>query len=49
MTCPPREDALHPFQVVDIEFAYGVVVLDALNPLDAVLFDEVDAVGDRIA
>lgn len=49
MACPAREYGFHSLQVLDIEFANGVVMLDALDPVQAKLLDEVYSVGDQVS
>jgi hypothetical protein len=49
MACPAREYRFHSLQVLDIEFANGVVMLDALDPVQAKLLDEVYSVGDQVS
>lgn len=49
MTSPAREDRFHSLQVVDIEFSSFVVVLDALDNFQSVLFDEIYSVWDGVS
>lgn len=49
MTGPARKDCFHPLQVVDIKFSGFVVVLDALDNFQSVLFDEIYSVWDRVS
>lgn len=49
MTGPAREYGFHPLQVVDIEFPSFVVVLNALDNFQSVLFDEIYSVWDGVS
>ena len=49
MTRPAREYFFHSPQVVDIEFSGFVVMLDALDNFQSVLFDEIYSVWDRVS
>jgi len=48
MASPAREDGFHTFQVIDIELAWFVVVLNALYTLWADLLDEVDTEWNQV-
>lgn len=49
MLRPAREYGFHSLQVSDIEFPWGIVVLDSLNAEGADFLDEVNSVGDQVA
>jgi hypothetical protein len=49
MTRPAREDRFHALQILDVELARFVVVLNALYALWADFLDKVDTEGDQVA
>lgn len=49
MLRPACEYGFHPLQVSDVEFPWGVVMLDSFNAKSADFLDEVYSVGDQVS